>query len=43
MCYNTKVVPDMENAPRELGVHMNHPEPEHLKALGILVSYLKVK
>ena len=33
----------MVNAARELGVQMNYPEPEHWKALGRLIGYLKGK
>ena len=43
MWYTTKVVPDMENAARELAVHMSHPGSEHWKALGHMIGYLKVK
>ena len=43
MWYTTKVGTDAENAARELEVHMSHPGPEHLKALGRLIGYLKGK
>ena len=43
MWYRTKVGPDAENAERELAVYMSHPWPEHWKALGCLVGYLKYK
>ena len=33
----------MENAARELAVHMSHPGPGHCKALGRLIGYLKGK
>ena len=33
----------MENAVRELAVHMSHPGTEHWKALGRLIGYLKGK
>ena len=33
----------MVNAARELGVQMNYPEPEHWKALGRLIGYIKGK
>ena len=29
--YRTKVGTDVENASRELAVHMSHPVPEHWK------------
>ena len=41
MWYTTKVGTDAENAARELEVHMSHPGPEHWKALGRLIGYLK--
>ena len=41
MLNRTKVVPDVGNAPRELAVHMSHPGPEHWKALGCMIGYLK--
>ena len=43
MWYTTNVGPDMENAARELAVHMSHPGTEHWKALGRLIEYLKGK
>ena len=43
MWYITKVGPDVENVARELAVHMSNPGPEHLKAMGRLIVYLKVK
>ena len=43
MWYTTKVRPDVANATRDLAVHMSHPGPEHLKALGRLIGYIKVK
>ena len=43
MGYTTKVRPDVANATRELAVHMSHPGPEHWKALGRLIGYLKGK
>ena len=43
MWYTTKVGPDMENAARELTVHMSHPGPDHWKALGSLIGYIKGK
>ena len=43
MWYTTKVGPDVENASRELAVHMSHPGPDHWKALGHLISYIKGK
>ena len=43
MGYMTKVGPDVENAARGLAVHMSHPGPEHWKALGRLIAYLKGK
>ena len=41
MWYKTKVGPDVANASRELAVHISHPGPEHWKALGRLIGYLK--
>ena len=43
MRYTTKVGPDVANSARELSVHMIHTGPEHWKALGRLIEYLKVK
>ena len=43
MCYTTIMVPGVENASRELAVHTNHPGPEHWKALGFLIGYLRIK
>ena len=43
MWYTTKVGLDVENAARELAVHMSHPVPEHWKALGRLIGYVKGK
>ena len=43
MCYTTKVVLDVVNTARELAVHMIHPGPEHWKALGRLIRYIKGK
>ena len=43
MRYITKVEPNVINAARELAVHMIHPGPEHWKALGLLIGYLKGK
>ena len=43
MWYTTKVGTDVANAARELAVHMSHPGPEHWKALGRLIGYLKGK
>ena len=43
MCYITKMVPDVENVAMELTVHMSHPGPEHWKALGHFIGYLKGK
>ena len=33
----------MDNAVRDLGVHMNHPGMTHWKALGRLIGYPKGK
>ena len=41
--YTTKVEPGVENAARELKVHMRNTGPEHCKALGHLIGYLKGK
>ena len=41
--YTTNVGPDVSNATRELLFHMSHPGPEHWKALGCLIGYLKGK
>ena len=43
MWYTTKVGPDVDKASRELKAHINHPGPEHWKALGCLIEYLKGK
>ena len=44
MWYTTNVVPGIDNAARELAVHMSHPGSENWKALGIIfIGYLKVK
>ena len=43
MCYTTKVVHDVENTSRELAAHISHPQPEHWKALGHFIGYLKGK
>ena len=43
MWSTNKVLPDVANAARELVVHMSHPGPEHWKALGNLIGYLKGK
>ena len=43
MWYTNKVVPEMESATRELALHMSHPDPEHWKALGRLLGYVKRK
>ena len=43
MWYTTKVGPDVANVARELAVHMSHPGPEHCKALGRLIGYIKGK
>ena len=43
MWYTTKVGPNVGIASRELAVHMSHPGPEHWKALGHLIGYIKVK
>ena len=43
MWYTIEVGPDVENAARELAVHMSRPGPEHWKVLGRLIGYLKVK
>ena len=43
MWYTNKVLPDVVNVARELVVHIIHPGPEHWKALGYLIGYLKVK
>ena len=34
---------DVENAARELVVHMSDPGPEHWKSLGHFIGYLKSK
>ena len=43
MWYTTKVVPDVGNLARQLAVHMSYPGPEHWKALGRFIGYLKGK
>ena len=43
MWYPTKVGPDVENATRDLAVHMRHTGMKHWKALGFLIGYLKDK
>ena len=43
MWYKTKVGPYVENAARELAVHMSYPAPEHWKALECLIGYIKGK
>ena len=43
MGYMTKLGRDLANVARELAVHMSHPGPDHLKALGRLIGYLKGK
>ena len=43
MCYTTKVGPNMANTEMKLAVHMRNPGPEHWKALGSLIGYLKGK
>ena len=43
MWYTTNVGPAVANAARELAVQMSHPGPEHWKALGNLIGYLKGK
>ena len=43
MWYTTNMVPGVENVSRELAIHTNHTGPEHWKALGFLIGYLKVK
>ena len=43
MWYKTNVGPDVANLEMDLAVHMSHPGPEHCKALGRLIGYLKVK
>ena len=43
MWYTTKVGTDMANAARELEVQMSHPGPDHWKALGRLIGYIKSK
>ena len=43
MWYTTKLVPDMAISARELVVHMRHPWPEHWKAFGRLIGYLRGK
>ena len=43
MWYTTKVGPDAGNTARELVVEMIHPGPEHCKALGRLIAYIKGK
>ena len=35
--------PGMENAERELAVHMNHTGPDYRNTLGCLIGYLKDK
>ena len=41
--YKTKVLHGVENAARELVVHMSHPGLEHWKSLGRFIGYLKFK
>ena len=41
MWYMNKVGPDMVNVARELAVYIRHPGPEHWKALGRLIGYIK--
>ena len=43
MWYTTKVGTDVANVARELAVHISHPGPEHWKALGRLIGYIKVR
>ena len=43
MWYTTNVGPAVANAAWELAVQMSHPGPEHWKALGNLIGYLKGK
>ena len=43
MWYTTKVVPEVENAARELAVYMSHPGMGHCKSLVRLIDYLKGK
>ena len=43
MWYTTKVGPDVENAAREMVLHMSHPGLENCKALELLIVYLKGK
>ena len=43
MWYETKVIPLVINAARELLLHISHYGPEYWKALGCLIGYLKVK
>ena len=43
MWYTTNLGPVVENTARDLSVHMSHPGPEHWKALGRLIGYLKGK
>ena len=37
MCYTTKVGPDMVKTTWQLSLHISHPVPEYLKALGHLI------
>ena len=37
------MVPDVENAARELEEHISHPGKEHWKSLGCFIGYLKGK
>ena len=43
MWYTAKVEPDMDHLERDLAVHMSNIGPEHWKALGVLIGYLKGK
>ena len=43
MWYTTNVGPDVSNVTKEFPVHMSNPDPEHLKSMGRLIVYLKVK
>ena len=43
MWYETKVIPLVINAARELLLHISHYGPEYWKALGCLIGYIKGK